>query len=78
MKTLKVEEVDGRRYRNFDHARSLIESFIEELYNRQRLHSALDYLSPIEFESEIEKGAFEFAKTKPAMSPVISAGARGL
>jgi putative transposase len=78
MKTLKVEEVDGRRYRNFDHAMALIGSFIEELYNGQRLHSALDYLSPIEFESEIEKGAFEFAKTKPTMPLVISAGDRGL
>jgi putative transposase len=78
MKTLKVEEVDGRRYRNFDHARSLIGSFIEELYNGERLHSALDYRSPTEFESEIEKGAFEFPKPKPAMPPVISAGDRGL
>lgn len=78
MKTLKVEEVDGRRYRNFDHARSLIGSFIEELYNGERLHSALDYRSPIEFELEIEKGAFEFLKTKPAMPPVNPAGDRGL
>jgi putative transposase len=78
MKTLKVEEVDGRRYRNFDHARLLIGSFIEELYNGDRLHSALDYRSPIEFESEVEKGAFELAKTRPTMPPVISAGERGL
>jgi putative transposase len=53
MKTLKVEEVDGRRYRNFDHAASRIGSFIEELYNEKRLHSALDYLSPVEFEAEV-------------------------
>jgi putative transposase len=52
MKTLKVEEVDGRRYRNFDDAASSIGSFIEELYNEQRLHSALDYCSPIEFEAD--------------------------
>jgi transposase InsO family protein len=55
MKTLKVEEVDGRRYRNFDHAVSMIGSFIEEMYNEQRLHSALDYLSPVEFEEKIAK-----------------------
>jgi putative transposase len=78
MKTLKVEQVDGRRYRNYDHARLLVGSFIEELYNGDRLHSALDYRSPIEFESEIEKGAFELAKTKSTMPPVISAGERGL
>ena len=57
MKTLKVEEVDGRHYRNFDHAASRIGSFIEEMYNQQRLHSALDYVSPMEFEAEIAKAA---------------------
>jgi transposase InsO family protein len=51
MKTLKVEEVDGRHYRNFDHAETCIGTFIEEVYNRQRLHSALDYCSPMEFEA---------------------------
>ena len=56
MKTLKVEEVDGRRYRNFDEAALLIGSFIDEMYNDCRLHSALDYLSPVEFETEIAKG----------------------
>ena len=53
MKTLMVEEVDGRRYRNFDHAKSCIGGFIEEIYNQQRLHSALQYRSPIEFESAL-------------------------
>jgi transposase InsO family protein len=50
MKTLKAEEVNATTYRNIDHARSAIGEFIEDIYNRQRLHSALDYLSPIEFE----------------------------
>jgi transposase InsO family protein len=53
MKTLKVEEVDGQRYRDFGHAESSIGTFIEAVYNRQRLHSALEYLSPVEFETEI-------------------------
>lgn len=52
MKTLKVEEVDGRNYRDFAEAAESMASFIEEVYNSQRLHSALDYLSPIEFEAE--------------------------
>jgi putative transposase len=50
MKTLKAEEVNGTTYRNIDHARSAIGEFLEEIYNRHRLHSALQYLSPMEFE----------------------------
>ena len=50
MKTLKQEEVDGSAYEGLTHARASIGAFIEDVYNRQRLHSALAYLSPIEFE----------------------------
>jgi len=50
MKTLKAEEVNGQTYRNLAHAKSSIGAFIEEIYNRQRLHSSLKYLSPSEFE----------------------------
>jgi len=59
MKTLKQEEVDGSVYRNITDARSAIGEFIETVYNLQRLHSPLDYLSPIEFE------------TRPAPSAVM-------
>jgi transposase InsO family protein len=57
MKTLKLEEVDGTDYRDLDHAKSNIGTFIEDVYNRQRLHSALDYLSPMEFEDQISLAA---------------------
>lgn len=50
MKTLKAEEVDGQTYRTLSHAQSSIGTFIEEIYNQQRLHSSLKYLSPAEFE----------------------------
>src|SRR5881394_2373155 len=53
MKTLKQEGVDGRAYRNADHARSAIGSFIEDVYNRHRLHSALAYRPPAEFEAHL-------------------------
>lgn len=52
MKTLKTEEVDGCDYRNLADARARIGQFINEVYNRQRLHSALRYLSPEEFEAQ--------------------------
>jgi transposase InsO family protein len=55
MKTLKAEEVDAGDYQDLDHARSAIGAFIEEVYNRQRLHSALAYQSPMEFEAKQRK-----------------------
>lgn len=53
MKTLKQEEVDGQAYRNLAHAKSCLGEFIETTYNRQRLHSALAYATPQEFEDEL-------------------------
>jgi transposase InsO family protein len=52
MKTLKTEEVEGRAYRDIAEARDNIGAFIEEVYNQHRLHSALDYLSPEEYEKD--------------------------
>ena len=51
IKTLKAEEVELRRYRDLDDARASIGEFLDEVYNRRRLHSALGYRSPEEFEA---------------------------
>jgi len=56
MRTLKKEEVDGRAYRDLEGARGSIGQFIDDVYNGQRLHSALDYLSPLAFEARLSAG----------------------
>jgi putative transposase len=50
MRTLKEEQVHGTAYRDMDDAGARIGEFLEQVYNRQRLHSALRYLTPEEFE----------------------------
>ena len=52
IKTLKREEIYANQYDNLEHLRANIECFIEQYYNRQRLHSALGYRSPEEFEKQ--------------------------
>jgi transposase InsO family protein len=52
MRTLKREEVNGQAYRDRAEAEASIEAFIETVYNRQRLHSALAYLAPEDFETK--------------------------
>ena len=55
MKTLKYEEVYRTEYRNLADARARIGEFLEKVYNEKRLHSALDYRSPVQFESTLVK-----------------------
>lgn len=50
MKTLKREEIYANTYRDLDHLRVNLAAFIEQYYNRDRLHSALGYHTPEEFE----------------------------
>jgi putative transposase len=54
MKTLKREEIYASCYENLEQLHTNIEIFIDEYYNKQRLHSALGYRSPEVFEQQVE------------------------
>ena len=54
IKTLKREEIYANKFDDLEHLRANIAQFMEEYYNRQRLHSALGYRPPEEFEQQTE------------------------
>ena len=61
MKTLKYEEVLRNEYRDLAEARASIREFLEKVYNQTRLHSALGYLPPVEFEAQLAAKNLEAA-----------------
>lgn len=65
MRTLKEEEIEVRQYRSLEQLQANIEDFIENDYNRQRLHAALNYRTPIEFEQSCRP-------QQPATLPVVA------
>ena len=71
MKTLKYEEVFRTENRSLAHARSAIGVFLEKVYNQKRLHLALSYRSPVEFEKSLSNsrdGPRELARNSAAPS----------
>ena len=53
MKTLKYEEVYLFEYEDFAEAKRRIGQFLDRVYNEKRLHSALGYLPPVEYEQTL-------------------------
>jgi transposase InsO family protein len=68
IKTLKHEEIDARPYRTIEELAAHVEEFIERVYNPVRLHSALAYLSPVEFEQRQQLGKDAAAWLPASMS----------
>ena len=68
MKTLKTEEVDAKTYLDLDDARRQIGAFIETVYNAKRLHSALGYKPPVEFEADLRRDDCNQANQDEALS----------
>jgi putative transposase len=69
MKTLKAEEVNGKAYATPEQARRDIGAFIEDVYNTQRLHSALGYKPPVEFEAGLDLSRNRQPEAEAALSP---------
>lgn len=64
MKTLKYEEVHRNEYRDLAEARASLQEFLESVYNQKRLHSALGYLPPAEFEANLAARASQDAASR--------------
>ncbi len=58
-KTLKAEEVYLTEYETMDDVLKSIPTFIQEMYNKKRMHSSLGYLSPVEYEELASKNLLE-------------------
>jgi len=68
LKTLKREEIHAGAYRDFEHLQQGLGEFIEQYYNRCRLHSALGYRSPEGFEEEAGQAKPEATSAGPIMT----------
>jgi transposase InsO family protein len=73
-KTLKYEEVYRQEYRDLAEARASIQHFLEQVYNEKRLHSALGYRPPAEFECAVAANSGTTTQRSLQASPVLEAG----
>jgi transposase InsO family protein len=68
LKTLKYEQIDGRVFATLEEVEQNVEDFIDRFYNTRRLHSALGYRSPADFEKQHELGRQAIASSPGALS----------
>jgi len=71
LKTLKCEEVYRQDYRDLAEARGSIERFVEQVYNEKRLHSALGYLPPVEFEQSLARASSKMTRPSGIAAQVL-------
>lgn len=64
IKTLKAEEVSLKQYRELEQARRSIGRFLMDVYNQRRLHSALGYLPPVQFEAQFDEQQLKEAASR--------------
>lgn len=65
MRTIKEEEVDLSEYHDFADAQRQIDIFIQDVYMTKRIHSALGYLTPAEFENAWWRSQIQPIQTTP-------------
>ena len=78
MKTLKTEEVYAKTYLDLADARRQIGAFIDTVYNEKRLHSALGYKPPVEFEAELRQDNRNHPNQDDALSLTLACLTHGV